>query len=64
MNYSIKTEGTNRSHGDILQIIARRKKELTSKFAEEKCAFVSPVDLTYGSSRVHQTLIEGADVNT
>ena len=45
-------------------IIAKKKKNLAVKFQGEKCAFVSPGDLTYGTSRVHQALIQGADINT
>lgn len=46
------------------QIIASRKSELSSKFTGEKCAFVAPDDLTFGTSRVHQALMENADINT
>ena len=45
-------------------IIARKKKELSKYFSGEKCAFVSPGDLTYGSARVHQALVDSADFNT
>jgi hypothetical protein len=30
----------------------------------ERCAFVSPVDLTYSVSRVHQALVDNTDINT
>ncbi len=45
-------------------VIAQKKRELSTIFSEERCAFVSPSDLTFGTSRVHQTLIDGADINT
>jgi hypothetical protein len=44
--------------------IAQKKIRLTSTFAGERCAFVSPRDVTYGSSRVHQALVNGAGINT
>jgi len=44
--------------------IAKKKKELTTKFKDERCAFISPGDLTYGTSRVHQALIQGINLNT
>ena len=44
--------------------IARKKERLSKKFAGERCAFVSPADLTFGASRVHQALIDGADIDT
>ena len=44
--------------------IALQKKSLTTIFAGERCAFVSPGDLTYGTSRVHQSLVETAGLNT
>jgi len=40
--------------------IAQKKIKLASIFAGERCAFVSPMDLSYGSSRVHQALVDGA----
>jgi len=49
---------------DEAELIAQRKKGLSTKFSGEKCAFVSPGDLTYGSSRVHQALVYGVDINT
>ncbi|MDY6855933.1 MAG: hypothetical protein SWO11_14750 [Thermodesulfobacteriota bacterium] len=49
---------------DEAEIIAQRKKKLSKKFSGEKCAFVSPSDLTYGTARVHQALIDGTDINT
>jgi len=33
-------------------------------FSGEKCAFVAPKDVTFGTSRVHQALVKGADLNT
>ena len=44
--------------------IADKKKSLNAKFHGERCAFVAPKDITYGASRVHQALIDGADLNT
>jgi len=44
--------------------IAQKKIKLASIFAGERCAFVSPGDLSYGSSRVHQALVNGAGLNT
>jgi hypothetical protein len=44
--------------------IARKKKDLAVTFKNERCAFISPGDLTYGTSRVHQALIQGIDLNT
>ena len=49
---------------DEATIIASRKKEYIKSFAGEKCAFVSPGDLTFGKSRVHQALVDSADINT
>ena len=45
-------------------VIADKKRSLRIVFHGEKCAFVSPEDLTYGTSRVHQALSEGIDVYT
>jgi len=44
--------------------IALKKQSLTRIFHGERCAFVSPDDTTYGTSRVHQALSEGSDTNT
>ena len=44
--------------------IAEKKSMLSTIFHGELCAFVSPGDLTYGTSRVHQALIDGADIDT
>ena len=44
--------------------IAQKKIKLASIFTGERCAFVSPADVTYGSSRVHQALVDGAGLNT
>ena len=43
--------------------IAEKKETLSRKYPWEKCAFISPADLTYGTARVHQALVEGADIN-
>lgn len=44
--------------------IAQKKIKLASTFTGERCAFVSPTDVTYGSSRVHQALVDGAGLKT
>ncbi len=44
--------------------IALKKQALTRIFHGERCAFVSPDDTTYGTSRVHQALCEGNDTDT
>ena len=45
-------------------LIAQRKEEHAKVFAGEKCAFVSPGDLTFGTARVHQALVQHIDINT
>ncbi len=45
-------------------LIARKKKKLASIFAGERCAFVSPRDVTYSTSQVHQALLYGTGINT
>jgi hypothetical protein len=44
--------------------IAQKKIKLAGTFNGERCAFVSPADVTYGSSRVHQALVDGAGLYT
>jgi len=44
--------------------IAQKKKKLLHVFMGERCAFVSPKDATYGSSRVHQALLYGSGIKT
>ena len=44
--------------------IAKKKEALCEKFMGERCAFISPTDLTYGVSRVHQALVDDTDINT
>ncbi len=44
--------------------IAQKKQTLSSTFRGERCAFVSPGDLTYGISRVHQALVDSTEVDT
>ena len=44
--------------------IAHKKIKLASIFTGERCAFVSPMDLAYGSSRVHQALVARASLKT
>jgi len=44
--------------------IADRKKDLNPKFDGEKCAFISPKDINFGQSRVHQALVEGYNLST
>ena len=36
--------------------IAKKKEMMSRKYPGEKCAFISPADLTYGTARVHQAL--------
>ncbi len=56
-------EGINISPEEAREI-ARKKLSLRAVFHEETCAFVSPGDVTYGISRVHQALVDSSDVNT
>jgi len=44
--------------------IAQKKIKLAGTFNNERCAFVSPADIAYGASRVHQALVNGAGLNT
>jgi hypothetical protein len=45
--------------------IAQLKRKLSSVFKGEKCAFISPGDLTYRTSRVHQSLMDSCpDLST
>ena len=44
--------------------IALKKDTFSDKFQGERCAFVSPGDITYGTSRVHQSLVDSSDINT
>lgn len=44
--------------------IAQKKVKHASRFAGERCAFVSPMDATYGSSRMHQALVDGVGLKT
>ena len=46
------------------QEIAQKKRSYSSTFCGERCAFVSPEDGTYGTSRVHQALSESSNTNT
>ena len=41
-----------------------RKKEHTDFFKDERCAFVSPGDATFATTRVHQTLANKTNDNT
>jgi len=43
-------------------VIARKKILQESRFLDERCAFVAPDNLSYGTSRVHQALVESTDV--
>ena len=51
------------SSAESLQI-ASVKKELQKVFVAERCAFISPGDLTFGTARVHQSLLESSDIHT
>ena len=53
-----------RQSNEEVIIIARKKEALKRKFAGERCAFVSPADLTFGIARVHQALIDSTGINT
>ena len=44
--------------------IARMKVKFAGAFTGERCAFVSPKDDTYSSSRVHQALVNRIGLNT
>ena len=44
--------------------IADRKNDLNTKFDGEKCAFISPKDINFGQSQVHQALVEGYNLST
>jgi len=44
--------------------IADKKMSLINTFRGERCAFVSPDDTSYGSSRVHKALSEGTNAST
>ena len=44
--------------------IADKKQAYSNIFKGEKCAIVVPAALTFGTSRVHQMLVENADLNT
>ena len=44
--------------------IALKKDTFSDKFHKERCAFVSPGALTYGTSRVHQSLVDSSNINT
>lgn len=47
---------------DEAETIAQTKNSFNNKFAGEICAFVAPVDLTYGTARVHQARV-GNDID-
>ncbi|MCB1691691.1 MAG: hypothetical protein KDI19_02940 [Pseudomonadales bacterium] len=53
---------------EISQSEAHQIAELKRQYAEvlrgERCAFIAPEDATYGTSRVHQALIDGAGLDT
>jgi len=59
-----RTIDSIRISSEEADLIAQKKKSLINKFTGERCAFVSPVDLTYATSRVHQALVDSADLNT
>jgi len=44
--------------------IVQVKQAHIDAFHGERCAFISPKDLTYGTSRVHQTLVESIGIDT
>ena len=59
-----RTIDSIRISSEEADFIAQKKKSLINKFTGERCAFVSPEDLTYGTSRVCQALVDSADLNT
>ena len=44
--------------------IALKKDTFSRKFRGERCAFVSPGNAIYGTSRVHQSLVNSTDITT
>ena len=44
--------------------IALKKETFSNKFYGERCAFVSPGDVAYGTSRVHQSLVDSSGFDT
>lgn len=56
-------ESIMQSHEEVTAI-AQKKEALSKKFAGEQCAFVSPADLTFGITRVHQALVNNTDFRT
>jgi hypothetical protein len=56
-------DGIRISTGEAYSI-ARKKVKLAGTFTGERCAFVSPKDDSYSSSRVHQALVDGIGLNT
>jgi FlaA1/EpsC-like NDP-sugar epimerase len=44
--------------------IAQKKIKLSGRFTGERCAFVSPGGGSFGSSLVHQMLVDGVGFNT
>lgn len=42
---------------------AQTKAELSDIFSEEKCAIVAPKDVTFGTARIHDSLIEMKEPN-
>ena len=44
--------------------IALKKDTFSKKFHGGRCAFVPPGIVTYGNSRVHQSLVNSSNINT
>ena len=44
--------------------IALKKDTFSNKFRGERCVFVSPGNLTYNTSRVHQSLVDSSGIDT
>ena len=44
--------------------IALKKETFSNKFYGERCAFVSPGDVVFGTSRVHQSLVDSSGIDT
>jgi hypothetical protein len=55
-------ESLNISQDEAISI-ALKKDTLSTKFRDERCAFVTPGNRTYGTSRVHQSLVDSTSIN-
>ena len=48
---------------DEAEAIAEKKNSFAYKFSGEKCAFISPKDLSYGTARVHQAQVDTDNID-